>query len=117
MTRQESLEMAKYIVQILQSNGSVVMSWGLCNPNVVDGGLAFHVNGFKYCGWCSVTYDEGSDTFTFRMLTQEGQVKKEVDDVYMDNLVEVIDYYVETGGDSQEQYRLNVDNWLEAKYS
>lgn len=86
------MEMAKYILQILRSQLMVVFSWGF-NPQRLpdDKGLRFCVQGFKYKGTVEVVYVEGKDLFEV-VLTDNGT---KVEDVYLDNLVSVIDNLVE----------------------
>ncbi|MBQ7855194.1 MAG: hypothetical protein IJ352_09290 [Muribaculaceae bacterium] len=83
--------MADYIMQILQTQLMVVLSWGFNNPIALTGnrGLKFDVNGFLYQGTVEVIYNEGSDLFDviIGMMCIEG--------VYFDQLVEVIDNAVE----------------------
>ena len=87
------MEMAKYILQILRSQPIVVFSWGFHNPQRLpnDKGLRFNVQGFKYTGTVEVVYVEGKDLFEI-VLTDNGT---KVEDVYLDNLVSVIDNLVE----------------------
>lgn len=85
------MEMAKYILQILRTQIFVVMSWGFHCPVAIDNGLRFSVNGFKYSGIVEVVYNDGKDLFEVR-LCGTGDI---VEDVYLDNLVEVIDNRVE----------------------
>ena len=84
--------MAEYILQILKSQLMVLCSWGPHNFKRLpeDQGLSFLVEGFKYTGKVKVIYNEGSDLF-------EGHLSDgiKVEDVYLDNLVEVIDGLVE----------------------
>lgn len=83
--------MADYIMQILQTQLMVVLSWGFNNPIALTGnrGLKFDVNGFLYQGTVEVIYNEGSDLFDviIGMMRIEG--------VYFDQLVDVIDGEVE----------------------
>lgn len=58
-------------------------------------GLRFYVQGYVHKGLAEVIYDEGYDTFTVHTLNADGSIKKEVNDVYLDGLVEVIDGLVE----------------------
>ena len=85
------MEMAKYILQILRIRIFVVMSWGFDAPVAIENGLRFNVNGFKYTGIVEVVYDAGKDLFEVR-ICGTGEI---VEDVYLDNLVEVIDSRVE----------------------
>ena len=70
----------------------VVFSWGFNSPKRLpeDKGLSFLVEGFKYTGKVKVIYNEGSDLFEVHL--SDGT---KVEDVYLDNLVEVIDNLVE----------------------
>lgn len=93
--------MAEYILQILRSQLMVMWSWGFNSPTRLanDKGLAFKVQGFKYRGWVEVVYDEGLDTFSV-ILKKTG---KTVEDVYFDELVNVIDSLVERTDDYEER--------------
>lgn len=84
--------MAEYILQILRSRLMVVLSWGFHKPQQLpnDKGLSFIVDGFKYQGRVQVIYNEGADLFDVRL--DNGEI---VEDVYLDQLVGVIDGMVE----------------------
>ena len=84
--------MAEYIMTILRSQLMVVFSWGFHNPVALpnDKGLRFQVQGFLYKGIVEVIYNEGRDLF--EVLLSNGTC---VEDVYLDNLVAVIDGLVE----------------------
>lgn len=90
--------MAEYILQILKSNLMIVFSWGFYNPQQLSNGLKFNVEGFKYKGEVKVIYNEATDLFD---ITLENNTK--VDDVYADNLVNVIDNLVEKTDDYKER--------------
>ena len=70
----------------------VVFSWGFHKPQRLpnDQGLSFIVDGFKYQGRVQVIYNEGADLFDVRL--DNGEI---VEDVYLDQLVVVIDNLVE----------------------
>ena len=84
--------MAEYIMTILRSQLMVVFSWGFNSPKRLpdDKGLRFNVEGSKYRGVVEVSYNIGSDLFEVHL--SDGT---KVEDVYLDNLVEVIDNLVE----------------------
>ena len=84
--------MAEYILQILRSQLIVVFSWGFHKPQRLpdDKGLSFMVDGYKYQGKVQVIYNEGTDLFEVRL--DNGYI---VEDVYLDQLVGVIDGMVE----------------------
>ena len=113
MAQENNMAMAKYIISIFRTQPMVVCSWGYSSPIAIKDGLRFRVNGFRHKGWCEVVYNEGMDTFTFRTIGRDGKAIREFEDVYFDNLVSVIDMTVETGRDSEEQYKARVNSWLE----
>ena len=86
--------MANYIMQILRSYAMVVLSWGFNSPNAIANGLRFKVQGFKFKGSVEVEYNEVTDLFNVRLI-KNGKVVELIEDVYLDSLVDVIDYRVE----------------------
>ena len=92
--------MAKYILSILRTQPMIVFSWGFHNARALfdDRGLSFHVNGFKYSGRVEVVYDEGKDLFEVNLSNGT-----KVEDVYLDNLVSVIDGLVEMTADYRDR--------------
>ena len=87
--------MVKYIMTILRSQPMIVFSWGFHTPVAINNGLRFKVQGFLHTGWVEVVYNEGRDLFEVRTINKDGSVKQEVEDVYFDCLVDVIDGMVE----------------------
>ncbi len=84
--------MAEYILQILRSQLMVVFSWGFHSPTALpnDKGLSFMVDGFKYQGEVKVIYNVGADLFEIHL--DDGSIEE---DVYADQLVDIIDSMVE----------------------
>ena len=99
------MEMAKYIMQILRTQLGIVFSWGFHNPKAIDNGLKFRVQGFLHTGWVEVVYNEGRDLFEVRTINKDGSVKQEVEDVYFDCLVNVIDGLVERCSNYHEKVK------------
>ena len=95
--------MANYILSILRSQLMVVLSWGFNSPRAIENGLQFHVQGFLFKGVVKVIYDEGADTFIVRLEKYDGSLWMEQNDVYLDNLVYVIDGMVERTPDYGER--------------
>lgn len=89
------MEMAKYIMQILRTQSMIVMSWGFNSPVAINNGLKFKVQGYLHKGWVEVIYNEGRDLFEVRTINRNGTIKKQIEDVYFDSLVDVIDGMVE----------------------
>lgn len=104
--------MYRYILSIFNTQLNVVWSWGFHNPNPIENGIGFQVQGFKFKGYCEVKYDEGKDSFTFLMYNSDNTILKTVEDCYFDNLVQVIDSEVETDL-VNNKYKRQVGEWLQ----
>ena len=89
------MEMSKYIMSILRNQTMIVLSWGFHNPVAINNGLRFKVQGYLHRGWVEVIYNEGLDLFEVRTINRNGSIKKQVEEVYFDCLVDVIDGMVE----------------------
>ena len=90
------MEMYKYILQILRTQPIVVFSWGFHNACAIPNGLKFSVDGYLHQGVVEVIYNEGADLFVVNTLNGDGTIKQQVNGVYLDCLVNVIDGMVET---------------------
>lgn len=88
------MEMATYILSILKCDIIKLFSWGAHNFTAIQDGLQMNVQGFIFTGQVRVVYEAGSDTFKVQ-LVKAGELVKEVTDVYLDNLTDVIDGMVE----------------------
>lgn len=89
------MEMANYILSILRTDLNIVWSWGLNSPKPTQNGLAFKVQGFLHKGWVIIEYNEGSDLFDMKLLSNQLEEVKSIDGIYVDQLVDVIDDAVE----------------------
>lgn len=69
-------------------------SWGFNRAMVIEDGLSFKVNGYKFKGEVRVIYCNGTDTFKVEFV-KRGKVVNTEEDVYVDKLVDVIDANVE----------------------
>ncbi|SNR32455.1 hypothetical protein SAMN06265371_101274 [Lutibacter agarilyticus] len=92
------MEIAKTIIaQINYADKWALMAYGSRNyvalpeSKEYQGGLQFKVNGFHHKGFVRVQL-KWIDTYTITFLNKKGDVKKEVEDVYCDMLVNVLDY-------------------------
>ena len=97
--------MAKYILSILRMELMVVFSWGFHRPTALpnDEGLAFKVDGFKHRGWVFVKYNEGKDLFDVELRDNSLNIVRSIEDVYFDQLVNVIDNAVERTSDYEKR--------------
>jgi hypothetical protein len=89
--------MGNYILSILKTQLLITCSWGFNSPKSLPNneGLQFKVNGFKHQGFVKVIYNEGKDLFEIILLTNKGEEKQRITDVFLDLLVETIDLAVE----------------------
>ena len=91
------LELAKYIWSIIKTQIAIFMSWGVepKSMKAIDGGLEFECNGFKHTGKVQIVLDEGKDLFEVHLISEDGKKVKTIEDVFLDNLVSVIDENIE----------------------
>ena len=92
-----NLELAMYIWRILKTQMTVIMSWGIDpgQAKVIDYGMEIHVQGFLHTGFVQITLNEGTDLFEIKLLSEERELVKFIEDVYLDCLVDTIDREVE----------------------
>lgn len=92
-----NLELARYIWSILKTQIAIFMSWGVepKSMRVIEGGLEFECNGFRHTGKVQIVLDEGKDLFEVHLISGNGKKVKTIEDVFLDNLVSVIDENVE----------------------
>ena len=97
----QSIEIAKTIQQQLMGMGKMkVWSWGANSWASIPEGLAFKVQGFKFKGVVKIVLTP-SDTYTIEFIKAK-KVQKEMTDVYFDEMVDLIDGYVEYTGANYE---------------
>lgn len=92
------MEIARTILeQIKYGDKWALMAYGATNYIVLQetkdfqGGVKFIVNGLKHKGTVMVQL-KWIDTYTITFLNNNGVAVKEVEDVYCDTLVDVLDY-------------------------
>ena len=90
--------MAEYIMIILKSRIQIVWSWGSTHYIALTNGLMWYVEGYLHKGWVKVLYNCGTDAFDVYFLTNKKELVKKVEEVYIDSLIDVIDFNVENDG-------------------
>lgn len=93
--------MANYIISILRTKLMIVFSWGFHSASPIENGLKFLVNGYKYQGEVVITYNAGSDLFDVKLTA----TREEIEGIYADNLVNVIDNHIEYSEQYEEQVK------------
>ena len=103
-------ELAMYIWQILKTQITVIMSWGIDpgQAKVIDSGMEIHVQGFLHKGFLQITLNEETDLFEIKLLSEERKLVKFIDDVYLDCLISTIDENVE----KCDNYEQRVNEYL-----
>jgi hypothetical protein len=82
-------------LQLLNSYGFKLWSWGINKKiNVENKILLLKVNGHNHKGWVVITLD-WSDTYTVDIVSNKGEVLKNYEMVYFDELFTVIDDNIE----------------------
>lgn len=92
-----SYELAMYIWSILKTQMTVIMSWGVdpSKARVINNGMEIHVQGFLHKGFVQITLNEGTDLFEIKLLSEERETVKFIEDVFLDCLVNTLDENIE----------------------
>jgi hypothetical protein len=106
----KNLELAMYIWRILRTQMTVIMSWGIDpgQAKVIDCGMEIHVQGFIHTGFVQITLNEGTDLFEIKLLSEERELVKFIEDVYLDCLLKTLDENIE----KCENYEQRVSEYL-----
>jgi hypothetical protein len=106
MTREAyNKKMFSYIWNVFQ-HSIIPFSWGFSHTRVIDGGTEFHVQGFKVTGSVKVQYIDGLDLFKVTITPDSDQEHPiTFDDVYIDQLITIIDDAVEKVDDYAKAVR------------
>ena len=105
MDEEYSKEIAGYILSIFRTNPFVVMSWGI-NPasiTIVNPPTPFHVQGFIHTGFVQVVLNEGADLFEVTLISEEGEILKTIEHIFVDNLISILDSEIEKCEKYQER--------------
>lgn len=91
---QESFNTSETI-QWLTRNRQIFWSWGVSKKfNVESKGLLMRVNGNHFNGYVLITLSP-MDTYTVHLIKTNGKVVETIEDVYCDQLQEIIDNKIE----------------------
>lgn len=98
-TKEQTMTIAKTILQQIKAiDPMAMMAWGAKDMVALPNGLRFKSSGMvKWKGLVSVKYDEGQDLYNLefgRIRKYEYKIDKNIDGVYADQLVELIDSVV-----------------------
>lgn len=109
-TKEEGLQIINTIRQQIRDTApaTTLMSWGVSKMIATIHKdmptLGLRVSGLLHKGWVYICYDYGTDTYIIYLYSVRGKLKKEITDVYCDELAEVIDTNIERGTMTDEQY-------------
>lgn len=87
---------------------SEIMSWGLSKKIATEyngkPALQIRVSGLQHKGWVYIALDYARDCYEVSLVSIRGTVKKHLDEVYCDNLGEILDRNIERGYGSDNAY-------------
>lgn len=110
-------EIAEETNRLIAAAGPVAWSWGISKRTAAVfrkmPALKITVNGFVHKGDVVIALNEGADLYEVYMLDGNGIVSKSFTDVYADMLIGILDREIETGTMSEDEYKKNVEEWLE----
>lgn len=95
--------MHNYILSIFRTQPVTVFSWGFHNAIPTQNGIRFYTDGFLHKGLVEVSLNYGKDLFEVRLFNIDGSLQSLTEDIYCDELVEVIDRLVERCQDYEER--------------
>lgn len=93
-------------LSVLKVNPSIYWSWGVSklikiqNKGNEDVGLLLKVNGHHHKSWVLITL-AWDDTYTVHIINRLGKTLNTYEQVYFDDLVEIIDNRIEKKADYQ----------------
>ncbi len=94
----KTMEIAKTIIeQIKYADKWALMAYGsknflaLLESKDYQGGVQFQVNGYHHKGVVRIQL-KWIDTYTISFLSKNGETVKEVEDVYCDMLIDILDW-------------------------
>ena len=110
MEENRNQEIANYIWQILKTRMQIIMSWGIdpSRAKVINCGMEIHVQGFLHAGFLQITLNEGTDLFEIKLLSEERELVKFIDGIYLDCLVNTLDENIE----KCENYEQRISEYL-----
>ena len=107
-----AIETADYIWRVIRASGCICWSWGVyaLQPTIHRNmpALAFSVNGFKHKGRVYIALNQGLDLLEIFLINSEGKEVKHIEEIFIDDLVSVLDKYIETDNDKSENYKEKV---------
>lgn len=109
-TSQERMAVATEIWGQIRASVTVseVMSWGLSKKIATEyngmPALQIRVSGLQHKGWVIIALNYGLDCYEVFFVSTRGTVKKHLEEVYCDNLGQVLDRGIERGYGSESAY-------------
>ncbi|MCF0185152.1 MAG: hypothetical protein HUJ98_01525 [Bacteroidaceae bacterium] len=83
----------QYIWAIIGSSKQSLLNWNIDNYSIrqIDNGTSFYVNTAKHNGKVEATIDYSSDSFSVKLIDEEGTVKAFKRWIYLGELIDAID--------------------------
>jgi hypothetical protein len=95
----------------------ITMSWGISNrANYGNKALVLKVNGLLHKGYVIISYNAGYDLFNVNIVSTHGNVKASFEQVYLEDLIDLIDSQVEKANNmTDEQYKNALQKQAQSK--
>lgn len=110
--QQVATTMLKQIVNLIGI--SAFWSWGVSKKSFGIHNdmptLYLKVNGFQHKGWVLVSLNEGEDLYEIELQNNRGKVLFTRKGVYFDELGVILDKLIETGEQTAEEYKQQVNH-------
>ena len=100
----------EYIKKVLSYSPCICMSWGIESWSPImeceegEGGLALRVNGYKHQGEVRIILN-WMDLFDVTLYNNDGSIKETCKNIYVDSLVNTIDWLVERVENYEEKVK------------
>lgn len=110
MAKELNLTEGQYaIMYALEACNGISLSWGISRILKIKvgswDGIRIHVNGYIHQGAVDILYNEGTDLFDIRLVDLEEKVVKTIDDVYLSDLIDILDRHIERTDDYEERVK------------
>lgn len=96
------------VLFLIKHSGSIGMSWGISKIKDHTDSLSVWVNGFQHKGRVNISLN-WSDLFQLEFYDESEQLVKFINDVYIDQLISILDSEIERGTIPFDEYKSKVE--------
>jgi hypothetical protein len=96
------------VLFLIKQSGSIGWSWGIEKIQYHSPSLSIFVNGFIHRGRVQISVS-WKDLYHIEFYNTDEKWIKTIEDIYVDELISVLDKEIERGDISEEEYKSNVE--------